>query len=572
MRQRLYLVIIISIILSIAGWFGAAFVDYKYDSTDDVSFKDYLYFDLPAGELYGRSIIVLCCFASGMFYYGISEKSNKMIEETLKSCIVSCRGVEQSPMSIIITDLDEKIISINSMFCKMFGYEREEVLGKHPSILNAEEDYINIQKSITNKILQGKSWKGRILNKKKDGTIFLIESTIGPIFDQEEKVIAYIGYQQDMRVIQELEYDKSMTHNKYRSIFESAPVFLNFVDSKGIIIDCNSMSEILLGYKKEEIIGKHYSKFIHSSYWPKAEEELETVKRGESLSYRFSDYKLLRKDGEVINARARTVPFLDSNGEFLHTVCFIVDISDRIKKEEEMKELTLELTHRNQELEQFAYVTSHDLQEPLRIVSNYCQLLKEKCDEMDLQDEEIKKWTKYSIDASCRMKNFIKELLDFSRVGRKDKPLEKVDLKDLIKEVIEDFHITIEEKDAIIDIENNMPTVYCIEFRMKQLFHNLISNSLKFCSKDKRPKINISICENDKEYLFCVMDNGVGINSKYFDRIFGIFKRLYSREEYPGSGIGLALCKKIVETHGGRIWVDSSENAGASFYFTFPKI
>ena len=171
------------------------------------------------------------------------------------------------------------------------------------------------------------------------------------------------------------------------------------------------------------------------------------------------------------------------------------------------------------------------------------------------------------------MKTLIKELLDYSRVGRKDKPFEKIELQELLQEVLCDFEVSIKETKAEIIIESNLPQVMVIQFRMKQLLHNIISNSLKFRS-DKKPIIRIGCCEDSKSmnhWLFYIKDNGIGLESKYYDRIFGVFKRLYSREEYPGTGIGLALCKKIVEAHGGEIWVESEVGEGTYVYFTIAK-
>jgi light-regulated signal transduction histidine kinase (bacteriophytochrome) len=157
-------------------------------------------------------------------------------------------------------------------------------------------------------------------------------------------------------------------------------------------------------------------------------------------------------------------------------------------------------------------------------------------------------------------------------VGRKDKPFEKIDLNHLMEETLQDFEELIKESGVKIEVESNMPTIFGIRFRIKQLLHNLISNSIKFRKGDD-PKIEIGCCveSSDDYWLFYIKDNGIGIESEYYDRIFGIFKRLYSREEYPGIGIGLALCKRIVETHGGEIWVDSDKDNGTYFYFTISK-
>ncbi len=246
-------------------------------------------------------------------------------------------------------------------------------------------------------------------------------------------------------------------------------------------------------------------------------------------------------------------------------------VEAELKRKDIKKQLTLvadNLKKSNEDLEQFAYIASHDLQEPLRAVSSYCQLLKEK--EYNDVDEESKKFLDYIIDSSFRMKTLIKELLDYSRVGRKDKPFEKIDLEKLLQEVLYDFEVSIKETNANIIVESELPEIFAIRFRIKQLLHNIISNSLKFRS-DKSPIIRIGCCEEEcsPHWLFYIKDNGIGIDEKYYDRIFGVFKRLYSREDYPGTGIGLALCKRIVETHGGKIWVESKE--GTYIYFTISK-
>ena len=193
--------------------------------------------------------------------------------------------------------------------------------------------------------------------------------------------------------------------------------------------------------------------------------------------------------------------------------------------------------------------------------------------EYDKVDEESKKFFDYIINSSFRMKTLIKELLDYSRVGRRDKPFERIDLQKLVEEVLSDFNMLIEDSGAEIIVESRMPSIFAIRFRIKQLIYNLVSNSLKFRGEDN-PIIRIGCCEdttNSNCWLFYVKDNGIGIEPKYYDRIFGVFKRLYSREEYPGTGIGLALCKRIVETHGGKIWVDSTVGKGTFMYFTIAK-
>lgn len=241
-----------------------------------------------------------------------------------------------------------------------------------------------------------------------------------------------------------------------------------------------------------------------------------------------------------------------------------------------LRESTKELRKSNKELEQFAYITSHDLQEPLRVVASYCQLIKEFIEENCQKDltseekEEIDKYIGFTIDATYRMKALIQDLLEFSRVGRVDNSYSMVNLNNVLKDILNDFEITTKEYNINIECQN-LPQIPIKERRIGQVFHNLISNAIKFRKENVLTKIKIGYEEKENEYIFFVSDNGVGINNKYLDRIFGLFKRLYTRQEYPGTGIGLALVKKIVENHKGRIWVESEIDKGSTFYFTIPR-
>ncbi len=352
--------------------------------------------------------------------------------------------------------------------------------------------------------------------------------------------------------------------DKYLSIFKNAPRLITLVYEDGMLKDCNDRMFDFLGYTKKEVIGKHVKMFFGEFDSSRIKENMAQIMLGKKQD---EEYDMIRKDGDIINVTIKSVMTIDEEGR-KHTICFIADITKQKEIQKRLRESLLELRKSNEELEEFAYVASHDLQEPLRVVASYCQLLQE--DYYDILDDDGKTYVDYAVESAVRMKTLIKELLDFSRVGRRDKPYEYVSIKEIIEESIIDYQMAINDHNAKIIVEDEMPVVFAIRFRIKQLIANIISNALKFKS-DKSPVINIYCCDEGSFWLFCVKDNGIGIESQFFDRIFGIFKRLYSRDEYPGTGIGLALCKKIVETHGGKIWVDSEENKGTHIYFTIPK-
>jgi light-regulated signal transduction histidine kinase (bacteriophytochrome) len=232
----------------------------------------------------------------------------------------------------------------------------------------------------------------------------------------------------------------------------------------------------------------------------------------------------------------------------------------------ERKQMDDEIKRSNESLEQFAYVASHDLQEPLRVMSNYSQLLEKRY--KGKLDKDADDFIGFIVDAARRMQKLISDLLEYSRLGRKENPVTEVDSNKLVDNVIKNLSETIKSTGATVT-HGNLPVVNIPESGFMQLFQNLIGNALKFHGKEPL-KITISAEKKDTEWKFGVHDNGIGIEPQYKDRIFQIFQRLHSLHEYPGTGIGLAICKKIVENHGGRIWVESEAGKGSTFYFTIP--
>jgi signal transduction histidine kinase len=237
------------------------------------------------------------------------------------------------------------------------------------------------------------------------------------------------------------------------------------------------------------------------------------------------------------------------------------------RAEESLRALTTELARSNKELEQFAYVASHDLQEPLRMVSSYTQLLEQRY--RGRLDDDAHEFINYAVDGARRMQRLINDLLEFSRVSTRGKPLQPVDANDVLGTVRANLSAAIEDAGALVTNEE-LPTVMIDPTQLGQLLQNLIGNAIKFHGAGP-PRVHVAACEREGEWVFAVKDNGIGIEPEYFDRIFVIFQRLHVAADYPGTGIGLAVCKRIVERHGGRIWVESESGAGAIFSFTVPK-
>ena len=232
----------------------------------------------------------------------------------------------------------------------------------------------------------------------------------------------------------------------------------------------------------------------------------------------------------------------------------------------ELAKKTEDLTRSNSELEQFAYVASHDLQEPLRMISSYVQLLSRRYE--GKLDKDADDFIAYAVEGTKRMQQLINDLLAYSRVGTRGKPPVPTDFEDVFSEAMANLKITTEEAGAVVT-HDQLPTAMADRLQMVQLFQNLIGNAIKFRGKDV-PQVHVSARQEGELWVFSVRDNGIGIDPQFHDRIFTIFQRLHGREEYPGTGIGLAVSKKIVERHGGRIWLESSLGKGTTFYFTVP--
>jgi light-regulated signal transduction histidine kinase (bacteriophytochrome) len=239
---------------------------------------------------------------------------------------------------------------------------------------------------------------------------------------------------------------------------------------------------------------------------------------------------------------------------------------ERLKAMEKLKRTSLDLERSNTELQQFAYVASHDLTEPLRMITSYLELLSSRA-KGKLGGEE-QEFIGYAVDGARRMQTLIQDLLAYARVDTRGRPLEPVDCERVLETAMANLKLAIEESHAVVEHER-LPIVEGDVVQLTQVFQNLIGNAIKFRSSAP-PRINIGAQRNNGEWLFQVKDNGIGINPKNFGRIFVLFQRLHTRQEYPGTGMGLAICKKIIERHGGKIWAESKPGEGTTFFFTIP--
>ncbi|WP_287587155.1 PAS domain S-box protein [Candidatus Borrarchaeum sp.] len=326
----------------------------------------------------------------------------------------------------------------------------------------------------------------------------------------------------------------------------------------------NSKIVEFTGFSLKEAIGQPFINFISPEYRELILDRYKKKLSGENVQNKY-EVKILSKDGREIPVEINA-SIIEYKG-YPADMALIRDITERKLTDEKLNQTLVNLERSNTELEQFAYIACHDLQEPLRMVASFLQLLERRY--WDKIDEAATEFISYAVDGATRMQQMINDLLAFSRVGTRGKPFENVNSKNVLDLAIANLALLIEENDAIIT-QSSLPIVYADPLQLTQVFQNLIVNGIKFRRADP-PRIHVS-SERKGEWVFSVKDNGIGIDSKHFNRIFSIFQRLNTKGKYPGSGIGLSICKKIVERHGGRIRVESKLGRGSTFFFTIPMI
>ncbi|MCX7627878.1 MAG: ATP-binding protein [Methylophilaceae bacterium] len=346
------------------------------------------------------------------------------------------------------------------------------------------------------------------------------------------------------------------------TVFETNLEAVAIADLNGIIQHVNRSLVVIAGYEPREIVGASLQ-ILHATRDQKLAATIwDKVREGGQWQ---GEIWLRRKNGEEFPAWMSATAAKDKD-VMTHVIVEFSDITDFKQTQDALARRTEELENSNRELEQFAYVASHDLQEPLRMVASYTQLLARRY--KDKLDDDANEFIHYAVDGATRMQALINDLLTLSRVSTRGKPLEMCDAGLALSRALSNLKIAIEESGAKIT-HDAMPSVKADISQLTQLFQNLIGNALKFRG-EAPPKVHVGVVRKAREWEFSVRDNGIGIAPEFFERIFVIFQRLHGKHEYPGTGIGLAVCKKIVERHGGHIWVESKPGEGATFYFTLP--
>jgi PAS domain S-box-containing protein len=374
------------------------------------------------------------------------------------------------------------------------------------------------------------------------------------------------------RIAHESAFRQAILNSAAESIISTTP--------DGIITTFSRGSERLLGYRAAELVGKFTPAIIHDPAEVAEHAARLTDELGRKVEPGFGafvakargggsetrEWTYVRKDGTRVPVLLSVSEVTDEMGRMFGYIGVARDITDLKRAQAGVERLAAELAQSNKDLEHFATIASHDLQEPLRMVTSYVELIARRY--KGRLDAEADEFIGFAVDGAKRMKTLIRDLLAYSRVSTRKKARESVEMSRPIGLAMENLKLAVAEKQAVYSV-GPMPTVPGDPVLLTQLFQNLIGNALKFSGKEP-PRIAITARQAKGEWIFSVADNGIGIGSENVDRIFEIFHRLHSREDYPGNGIGLALCKRIVEIHGGRIWAESEAGRGSVFHFSLP--
>lgn len=482
--------------------------------------------------------------------------------------------------AIFMLDTTGHIISWNDGAKRIKGYSANEIIGKHFSTFYTSEDLEDKkpERELRIAIATGKyeeeGWRVR-----KNGSVFWANVVITALFNEQNKLIGFSKVTRDLTERKENEEMLRQSEERYRSLVEQVTDYGIFMlDEKGRIISWNEGAKRIKGYEPNEIIGKYFSIFY-------PEEDILNGKPAHELRVARSEGKYeeegwrIKKDGSLFWASVVITSVYNNDGVLLGFSKVTRDLTERKESEKalrdsyeryrvltgELRATNLELSYANEELEQFTSIVSHDLQEPIRTIKSFLQLINIKLDSN--QEEDLRTYISKAITAADRMKELIQNLLHYSQLSKGELVEEKVDVPELITEAIQNVRSSMEKANADISFHTDVETIEGDRVQLVQLIQNLLSNAIKFTNSEN-PKIKITGQRENGHVKFAVSDNGIGIEESDLNKVFEIFRRLHTRKQYPGTGIGLAICKKIVDRHHGRIWPESKPGKGTTFYFT----
>jgi PAS domain S-box-containing protein len=493
-----------------------------------------------------------------------TEGGRRLMEDSLRESEERYRLLLDGIQSYAIFAMDPggRVTSWNAGAQRIKGYTADEIIGHNFSCFFPPED---IELGRPEEILRITAANGHHeeqgMRVRKDGSRFSASLTFTALRDPSGNLLGFSEFSHDLSESKESEA-------KYRGLLEAAPDAMVIVDEAGDIVLLNLQAEKQFGYRRDELLGQKLTRIIPEGFAERliadgtrtaAEALAQQIGMGIELYGR-------RRDGREFPIEIMLSPLESAQG--ILVTAAIRNITARKEAEKNLLRTAEELKQKNDQLQQFAYVASHDLQEPLRMVASYTQLLAKRY--VGRLDSDADEFIAYAVDGCNRMQQLILDLLAYSRSGTDGKAQRVISTENVLKEALMNLRAMIEESGAVVT-HDSLPTIMSSGSQLGQIFQNLIGNAIKYRSASA-PHVNISATKDGaKGWIFAVRDNGMGIEPQYFEKIFVLFQRLHGREEFSGTGIGLAVCKKIVEQLGGTIWVESQPEKGSTFYFSLPE-
>ena len=474
---------------------------------------------------------------------------------------------------MVITDTKGIILWVNPAFVAFTGYTFEEAVGKTPRLLKSGQHDLEFYKSLWTTLLAGRTWHGIFTNRRKDGSFYHDEHTITPVRSKEGGITHFIAIMNDVT-------ERKRAHEinqRYAAIIGSSDDAIISKTLDGIITSWNLGAERLFGYKPHETVGAPISMLIPSE---RAAEELEIMarlQRGERVEH-FETTRVC-KDGKHIDVSVSISPITDGSGKIIGASKIARDITERKRAQEEIRQLNAGLEQRVmqrtaqlevavKEIEAFSYTVAHDLRAPIRAMDGYAHILLE--DYGEKLDEEGRRSLQVIHSEAKRMGALIDDLLAFSRLSRQSMVSSDVDMTVLAKSVFDSLAVL--EHDRKLELAlHPLPVIQGEPVMLRQVWVNLLSNAIKFTQGREVAEIEIGAENGAGEQIYYVKDNGAGFDMRFVGKLFGVFQRLHTEKEFPGTGVGLAIVQRIITRHGGRVWAEGKINEGATIYFAIPK-
>ena len=480
---------------------------------------------------------------------------------------------ELSPTYTVLLGLDGTVKNFNKKTEQFAGMPREKLIGTRFTELDfVPEVEMHAHVERISKLAKGElvePFESRIVEKNGEIHWIDVHSTLLKKGNEPPDILVSCS---DITEHKKTENALKHSEEKFLQIAETIGEVFWIIDPKtGEVIYVSPVYQWLWGRTCQSLYENHES-WIEAIHPEDRDRTVEMIWNGSDNideAKEGFEYRVIRPDGKIIWVWMQSFLIIGESGEVSRIIGVASEITGYKKAEQEIKALLDELKRSNDELQQFAYVTSHDLQEPLRTIASFTQLMERRY--KGKLDEDADEFMGYIVDASVRMKQMILDLLEYSRMGTKQEMFQTIHMESELNNVFVNLNDLIERSCAEIT-HDSLPMVFGDGSQLLLLLQNLITNAIKFRKEDELPKIHISAaCDPEKnEYVFSITDNGIGIEEQYFDRIFTIFQRLHTRDEYQGTGIGLSIAKRIVERHGGKIWVESEFGVGSVFYFSIP--